>query len=161
MPSTNQNTYPGAMALLNYARQYYDGAEIIFASKAVLTDVIYFLYFHTVESLLKAYLKAHGKERWGHEISELCSEAQQLGLKIERHKTGRHDLHNVAALLESGNTDAAFRYFTWESRSMPDLAWTREVVRELLSAVAPEVESTWDNTKSGVPVKLDIVMRVL
>jgi HEPN domain-containing protein len=161
MTTTNQNTYPGAMALLNYARQYYEGAEIIFASKPVLTNVIYSLYFHTVESSLKAFLKAHGKEYWGHEISEFCREAQQLGLKIERDKTGRRDLHNVAALLESGNTDAAFRYPTRESRSMPDLAWTREVVEELLDAVAPRVESTWDRTKSGVPVKFDIVMRVL
>ncbi len=148
------------MALLNYARQYYDGAEIIFASKPDLTSVLYFLYFHAIESLLKAYLKAHGKELRGHEISKLCSEAQQLGLKIERDKSGRHDLHNVAALLESGNTDAAFRYFTWESRNQPDLSWTRDVVGELLNAVTPVVESTWDKTKSGVPVKLDITWRV-
>jgi hypothetical protein len=67
-------THPGAMALLNYARQYYDGSETIFASKPGLTSVLYFLYFLTVESLLKAYLKAHGRERWGHEISELCDE---------------------------------------------------------------------------------------
>ncbi|MGA8764019.1 MAG: hypothetical protein WB562_14230, partial [Candidatus Sulfotelmatobacter sp.] len=83
---------------------------------------------------LKAYLKAHGNERWGHEISKLCGEARQLGLKIDRDKMRGHDLHNVVALLESGNTDMAFRYFTWESRSMPELAWTRDVVRELLNA---------------------------
>lgn len=122
--------------------------------------MLYFLYFHAVESLLKAYLKAHGKEFWDHEISKLCSEAQQLGLKIERDKSGRHDLHNVAALLESGNTEAAFRYFTLESRSQPDLTWTRDVVRELLNAVTPVVESLWDKTKSGVPVKFDITWRV-
>ena len=145
MPNTNQTTYPGAMALLNYARQYYDGAEIIFASKPGLTSVLYFLYFHTVESLLKTYLKARQRE------------AQQLGLKIEQDKSGRHDLHNVVALLETGNTDAAFRYFTWESRNRPDLAWTRDVVGELMSAVTPIVESTSDKTKSGVPVKLDII----
>jgi hypothetical protein len=107
--------------------------------------------------LLKTYLKAHGKERWGHDISKLLGEAQQLGLKIERDKSGRHDLHNVVALLETGNTDAAFRYFTWESRNRPDLAWTRDVVGELMSAVTPIVESTSDKTKSGVPVKLDII----
>ena len=160
MPNTNQTTYPGAMALLNYARQYYEGAEIIFASKPGLTSVLYFLYFHTVESLLKAYLKAHGKERWGHDISKLLGEAQQLGLKIERDRSGRHDLHNVVALLETGNAEAAFRYFTLEPRNLPDLAWTRDVVGELMIAVTPIVESTFDKTKSGGPVKLDITWRV-
>jgi hypothetical protein len=44
---------------------------------------------------------------------------------------------------------------------MPDLGWTRGVVGELMNAVTPLVEATWDKTKAGVPVKLDIVMRVL
>jgi hypothetical protein len=48
--------------------------------------------------LLKAYLKAHGKERWCYEISELRDEARQLGLEIERDKLARRDLHNVVAL---------------------------------------------------------------
>ena len=56
---------PEAMPLWNYARQYYDGAETIFASKPGLINVLYSWYFHTVESLLKAYLKAHGKKGWG------------------------------------------------------------------------------------------------
>jgi len=89
------------MPLSNYARQYYDGAETIFASKPGLINVLYSLYFHTVESLLKAYLKAHVKERWGPVISELCDEAQQLGLEIEGDKSARRDLHNVVALLGS------------------------------------------------------------
>jgi hypothetical protein len=102
-------------------------------------------------------LKAHGKERWGHGIKEFSHEAQQLGLQIERDKSGSRDLDNVVALLESGNTDMAFRYFTWESRSKPDLAWTRNVAGELMTAVSVFVESTHDKGKSGVPVKLDIV----
>jgi hypothetical protein len=77
---------------------------------------------------------------------------------IKRDKSGSLSLHNVVALLASGNTDMAFRYFTRESRSMPDLAWTRDVVRELMSAVTPFVQSTDDKSKSGIPVKLDIVI---
>jgi FAD/FMN-containing dehydrogenase len=38
---------------------------------------VYFLYFHTFKNLLKACLKAHGKERWGHEISELRTDKQR------------------------------------------------------------------------------------
>ena len=160
MPNTNQTTYPSAMALLNYARQYHEAAEIVFVSNPHLSKALYFLYFHTVESLLKSYLKAHGLERRGHKIKDFFLGAQQLGLQIERDKSGSLSLLNVVALLESGNTDMAFRYFTRESRSMPDLAWTRDVVRELMSAVTPFVESTDDKSKSGIPVKLDIVIGV-
>ena len=78
-------------------------------------------------------------------------------MQIDRDKSGRHDLRNVVALLGSDKGDAGFRYFTWESRSKPDLAWARDVVAELMSAVTPVVESTWDKAKSGVPVKMDIV----
>lgn len=148
------------MALLNFATQYYDAAEIVFASNPGLTSVLYFLYFHAVESLLKAYLKAHGEEHWGHEVKNLCAKAQQLGLKIDRDKSGGLHLHNVVALLDSGNAGAAFRYFTWKSRSKPELAWTRDVVTELVRAVTPFVESTFDKNKSGVPVKLDLTFRV-
>jgi hypothetical protein len=147
------------MALLNYARQYHEAAELIFVSKPGLTNVIYFLYFHSVESLLKAYLKAFGQERWGHVISELCSEARQLGLKIERDKSGSHDLHNVVALLETGNTDAAFRYFTSGTRNLPDLTWTRDVVMDLISAVTLFVESTSVKAEP-VLTKIDVTWRV-
>jgi HEPN domain len=165
MVTANANTvvrnYPGAGAFLNYGRQFYEGAEIIHANKAQSTPVLYSMYFHAVECLLKAYLTAHGIERWGHNLSELCAEAQQLGLQIDRDKAGGHDLHNVAALLGADKGDAGFRYFTWESRSMPELAWTREVVADLLRAVASFVESTTDKARAGVPVKFDITMKVV
>jgi hypothetical protein len=160
MSHANQTTRRGAMALLNFARQYYEGAEIIFASNPRLTNVLYFLYFHTVESLLKAYLKAHGRNARGHNVSELCAQAQQLGLRIEHDESGKHNLHNVVALLKTGNKDEAFRYFTRESRSRPDLDWTRDVVTELMRAVTLLVESAFDKSKSGAPVKFDVTWRV-
>ncbi len=148
----------GAMALLNYARQYYEAAEIVFASKPHLTGVIYFLYFHSVELLLKSYLRAHGrKARQRHGISTLYGEARELGLKI-----GHDDLElqNVVALLEVGNADMAFRYFTLKSRNRPDLKWTRDVVGQLMTVVAGFVESKCDKSKLGVPVRMDIIWRV-
>jgi hypothetical protein len=63
MADAKKTDYPSAMALLAVARQYLEGAEIIFANKRRLIYPLYFLYFQTVESLLKAYLKTHGKER--------------------------------------------------------------------------------------------------
>src|ERR1700678_352473 len=160
MSEEKKADYPSAMALLNVARQYLEGAEIIFASKPGLIYPLYFFYFQTVESLLKAYLKTHGKERRGHKLCRLCGEAQNLGLKIERDKLRGHHLQNVAALLESGNIDAAFRYPTRKSRTQPDLGWTRDIVGELLSAVMPVVESPSDKPKSGVPAGFNVILRV-
>lgn len=150
---TSQNADVKAMALLNYARQYHEAAEIVWDSKPDLTRVLNFLYFHTVELLLKSYLRAHGRKSWGHEISKLYAEAQQLGLKIQHDALG---LHNIVSLLETGNEDMAFRYFTLKSGSEPDLAWTRRVVTELVQVVTRFVESTSDKRASGKPVKMTI-----
>jgi HEPN domain-containing protein len=135
-----------AMALLNYARKYHQAAEIVFdkvGNDPGLTPVLNFLYFHTVELLLKSYLRAHGREPWGHKINELNDEASQLGLKIPGDLWG---LKNITSLLESGNEDMEFRYFSLESGSEPDLTWTRRVVGELLHVVMPFVESTCHNS---------------
>jgi hypothetical protein len=157
MLKKNRNTNTGAMALLNYAREYHEAAEIVFASKSGLTRVINFLYFHTVELLLKSYLQAHGAKAKGHKISGLYREARQFGLKIEHDELG---LHNIVTLLEAGNKDMAFRYFTFKSGSEPDLTWTRDVVGQLMKVVAAFVESTSDKSKSGVPVKMTLTWRV-
>ena len=152
----NQSTDASAMALLNYGRKYHQAAEIVFdqaASDPGLTPVLNFLYFHTVELLLKSYLRAHGREPWGHKISELYEEARQLGLIMQHDPLG---LHNIVSLLESGNVDMGFRYFTLKSGNEPDLNWTRRVVGELLQIVAPVVESAHNKSADGKPVHLRI-----
>jgi HEPN domain-containing protein len=139
---TNQSTDESAIPLLNYGRKYHQAAEIVFdkaGNDPSLTPVLNFLYFHTVELLLKSYLQAHGKEPWGHKISELYTEASQFGLRISDDPLG---LQNIASLLESGNEEMGFRYFSLKSGSEPELSWTRRVVGELLQIVAPFVEST-------------------
>src|SRR3989442_11277472 len=148
-----KNMNVSAMALLNYARQYHEAAEILFDNKPGLTRVINFLYFHTVELLLKSYLKASGKKASGHSIAALHKEAQRLGLKIQHDQLG---LQNIVGLLESGNKGSAFRYFTLKSGNEPDLNWTREIVKELMDIVKPFVESKFDTSSAGVPVKLMI-----
>jgi hypothetical protein len=65
-------------------------------------------------------------------------------------------LHNIVSLLETGNEDMAFRYFTLKSGSEPDLPWTRHVVAELAQVVTRFVESTDDKKASGKAVKMTI-----
>ena len=91
--------------------------------------------------LLKAYLRAHNinnVRRWGHEIGELYIECRKLGLTIS--SDDQFGLGNIVSLLERGNEDMAFRYFTLKSGSEPDLRWTREVVGQLMQAVAAFVQ---------------------
>jgi hypothetical protein len=154
----NQSTDASAMALLNYARKYHQAAEIVFDKAGTdpgLTPVLNFLYFHTVELLLKSYLRAHGRERRGHKISELYDETRQLGLSIQDDPWG---LQNIVSLLQSGNVDMGFRYFTLKSGSEPELSWTRRIVGELLQIVTPVVESTIDKSVLGKPAHFKITL---
>ncbi|MFZ1009853.1 MAG: HEPN domain-containing protein [Candidatus Sulfotelmatobacter sp.] len=155
----NRNHSASAMALLNRARQFYKMAENSFVERATLRHALFQSYFHAAELALKAYLKAHGKERTGHHLSQLHEEARQLGLTIPGDP---HALHNVLALLESGNQDMAFRYpaTATRSRTEPDLDWACDVVGQLLEVVAPVVEATVDKAKVGVPVGFSISMRI-
>lgn len=136
-------------------RKYHQAAEIVFDKAGTdpgMTPVLNFLYFHTLELLLKSYLRAHGRRvREGHKISEIYRQAQQLGLRLQHDPLG---LHNIVSLLDSGNKDNGFRYFTLKSGSEPDLNWTRRIVGELVQVVTPFVESASDRSAVNKPVKL-------
>jgi len=74
-----------------------------------------------------------------------------LGLKIA--SDDKHGLENIVSLLESGNEEMGFRYFSLKSGPIPDLSWTREVVGQLLSAVTAFVEPNGATTP-GKAVKI-------
>jgi hypothetical protein len=154
MPNTNQKTNVSAMAFLNYARQYQEAAEELFNRKPHLSRVLNALYFHVVELLLKAYLRAHNINPWGHEIGKLYKECRGLGLMIS--PDDRLGLENIVSLLESGNTDMAFRYFSLKSGKEADLTWTREIVGQLMEVVDPFVESKKDAAADGIAVKATV-----
>jgi HEPN domain-containing protein len=139
MPRAKPTTDPSPGAILNYARQYHEAADALFISKRHLDRPINALYFHTVELALKAYLRAHGRHpARSHKIGNLYSECRALGLKIS--SDDRVGLENIVSLLESGNRDMGFRYFTRESGSEAELGWTREVVGQLMQVAATFVQ---------------------
>src|ERR1700722_15307702 len=84
-----------AGAFLNDAREFYAGAETIIRSEPRRTRVVNALYFHTVELLLKAFLRAHNEEVWGHEIGKLYERCRSLGLKVK--SDDRFNLGNVVS----------------------------------------------------------------
>jgi hypothetical protein len=148
--NSNKKTFAAPKAYLNFARQYFLAAEELSESKSRVENARYYLYFHATELLLKAYLRAHGREPWNHELSELLQECSVLGLKIDTED--KYGLQNIVSLLESGNEDMGFRYFSLKSGSIPEMSWTREVVGQLMKAVTAVVDPTGDS-KPGVAVK--------
>jgi hypothetical protein len=122
-------------ALLNFGRQYFKAAEAVFEKDPSLRQPLNYLYFHAVELLLKAFLRANGKEpERNHEIVELLREAVAVGLVKPA------GIESIVGLLTTGNTDHAFRYGTSKFTTEPDLSWTREVVGNLLGVVGTFVD---------------------
>ncbi len=153
------------MAFLNLARQYQKAASRLLTSVesekkgsqiVPLSDPIYFLYFHTVELALKAFLRFHGQDvprgQEGHDIVELHRQCQSLGLRLS---ADPHGLQNIVTLLASGNDDHGFRYFNLKSSALPDLPWTRDVVDSLIQVVRECVD---DHAPPGPAVKVQLIV---
>lgn len=151
MANSHKRTFAAPKAYLNFARQYFLAAEELSTSKSHVDDARYFLYFHATELLLKAYLRAHERGPWRHELSKLLKECSDLGLSID--SEDRYGLQNIVSLLESGNEDMGFRYFTLKSGSIPEMDWTREVVGQLMQAVTAVVDPSGDSAVPGPAVK--------
>ncbi len=52
------NAPASAASFLNYAREFYEGAEIVFRANPKLTRMLNANYFPVIELLLKAFLRA-------------------------------------------------------------------------------------------------------
>jgi len=76
-----------------------------------------FLYFHTVELTLKAFLRSHSlpivTERKNHSLTKRFEECLSLGPKIGQ--ADRVGIGNIVTLLEKENEDQGFRYFNLKS----------------------------------------------
>jgi hypothetical protein len=140
--------------LLGLARQYFKAAEAVFEKDPLLRRPLYYLYFHVVELLLKAFLRANGKKPKGnHEITELLRQALALGLAIPTDT----EIWGIVNLLTSGNTEHAFRYGTSKTvTTQPDLNWTRNGVAKLVEVVSKFVDPDDSTSKKGTPVSIQI-----
>jgi hypothetical protein len=146
-----------AMAFLGSARQYHGAAEQLFEQRREFYHPVYFLYFHTVELALKAFLfSCNVKPKGGHSLTTLYEDCRKHGLIIGPYD--QFDIGNIVSLLESGNRSQGFRYITQTSRSLPDFSWTREVVGELMEAVARHLGvDLKQKPVPGVAVRFDMV----
>lgn len=159
------------MAFVNMAREYYAAANALLESseqrpkkanrQSEFSDPIYFLYFHTIELALKAYLRSHdlpilGTPRMSHELLKLYEECRALGLIIG--PDDRFDIRNIVDLLGSSNEFQGLRYFNLQQRSLPGLDWTRKTVGALVEVVEARVEQAFpDSNIPGPAVKADFI----
>jgi len=156
MPTAN-NRPAMALAFLGYARQYHRAAEQLFDQFRDLYHPVYFLYFHTVELALKAFLLSLDvRPKMGHKLTELYDECRKNGLVIG--PEDQFQIGNIVSLLESGNKHNSFRYMVKTSRVLPSCSWAREVVGELMQAVARHLKVDLnENPVPGVAVRFDLV----
>jgi hypothetical protein len=141
-----------SVRLLNFARQYFKAAEIVFTNDPSLTPPLNQLYFHTIELLFKSFLHSKGVEtKPNHNLTKLHQQCLKNGLG------GASDLQNIVSLMQSNNTGRyAFRYGTPDSTTEPATNWTREVVAALLKSVEEVVDPT--PSKPGPPVKSGLIL---
>lgn len=158
-----RETLPGAF--LAGARRYILAADTLVAArvdKRLDVDPIYMLYFHSAELALKAYLAQCGektsdlKRQWKHNLVKMYEEARRRGLVVgvDTHS----NIISVLSLLHGGNRGEGFRYFSWQSRAVPDLEWVGPVLQKLIALVAVHVGD--DGKSPGPAVKLDLVISI-
>lgn len=122
---------------MNMARQYHLAARTLRPLEPQAHAPVYFLFTHTIELALKAYLRSrdvaiqHGQP--GHALRDLLSQCRENGLPISL------DLQNVVQLLESENRQHGFRYFLFESTFVPEISFLSEVVDVLMREIDEKV----------------------
>ena len=145
---------PTAEALLNMAKQYHLAATTLVSIHEKVASPRYFLFAHTVELALKAYLRVCGlatpKGQAGHAHKNLLKTCEQNGLKV-----GDQWL-NIVALLESETKLQGFRYFTFTSTVLPEINYLNEVVEEMVAAVEAEVQKKPFAGPTGIVLRLTV-----
>jgi len=152
-------TLPDVTALgwLNSARRFAAAANHLVDDHPdeFLEDAIYFLYSHALELALKAFLLSHNRPiKKVHDLEKLYRDCRSLRLVLN----GRDplDLVNITSLLEKANENQGLRYFNMKSSWLPDLAWTRAVIEDLLAAVEPFAKAARKHQNQSLAVKLRV-----
>jgi HEPN domain-containing protein len=141
-----------AEAFLNMAQQYHLAATTLFPLRRRAEMPLYFLYTHTIELALKAYLRSHGcRVPYSHKLPWLFQQCADQGLR------GHSDLRNVIQLLESENKEYGFRYFVFATTGKPEITYLREVVDDLMAVVVEEVKK---RPSTDLPKKAVLKMTV-
>ena len=134
----------GAMRFFNMATNYQLAANELVAisdadkkKRTALRDPTYYLYFHALESGLKAFLLLNDAMPDGarHDLMDLYRKAVAVGLDREGHAL------TVVSAMDDANKDHALRYFTVHSTGAPELGWTKQVAHALMESIRSAIEA--------------------
>jgi hypothetical protein len=146
-----KNSRPTPQAFLTKAKEYNLAAETLMESKKQVDDPIYFLYSHSIESALKAFLNLNiPKTRNYHRLDMLVKECLSIGLNIDQ------SLQNLLSILGEETEVHGFRYFNSKSAGRPSLKWLSEGTKEILSVVEFEFSTKDEPNQSDVVLKFTI-----
>jgi HEPN domain-containing protein len=143
---------PTSQAFLSMAQQYHFAATTLFSAASRAEFPLYFLYTHTIELALKAFLRSRGLSTpRTHALRSLCNQCQEMGLRMH------DDLVTVIHLLESENKVHGFRYFVFASTSKPEIGYLRQAVDNLMTDVTEESSKrSKEEASSGVVFKFTV-----
>ncbi len=127
----------------NFAETYRTAARALRKSKAKAShkeSPIRFLYYHSIELYLKAFLRAHDihprelrSKKYGHDIGKLSRQSATLGLSL--------DEEDVEVMRLMSETDAVIRsryiltgFFRW-----PDIGALDRTCKRLRQSIAQEL----------------------
>jgi len=146
-PPTKPTSDPSANAFFRTAQQYYEAAVQLYKAKGRPADntPVNFLFFHTLELALKAFLRSQGVRLTSarlrtHELERLYKECRASGLVLSNDDAA--EIEAVVGMLTDANRHHAFRYAYPHNTLLPDLVWTADAVTRLMSAVKSPVENS-------------------
>jgi HEPN domain-containing protein len=146
-----------ATGFLRRAREFLNAADREFTSEDNHTPVrkwhpALFLYAQALELALKAFLRTRDvkveKTYKHHDYVKLYEAARQFGFTMGPDE--QHQIGNIVRALRSANKNQGLRYFIdFETATMVDLGWVREVVTQLVTTVEPSVTEYEEKHPSG------------
>ena len=142
---------PNSSAFLKTAKEYYLAAKTLLPICNSVEAPIYFLFVHSIESALKAYLNLDKPtKRHIHQVDLLFEECLKKGLPL------RSSIINILRTLESENKVHGFRYFYFASTTRPTLDHLSEVVEEIMSTISDEVNKRSIKNDKAIVLKISI-----
>ncbi len=144
-----RNTYH--IGLWNYAREYFNAAQELRGNEEEMaSDPVYYLYGHSVELALKAFLVYQGyNERKlreiGHNLVSACTEARHTGLDAYLGDKMKTEAVETIALINPYYNAKELEYIVTGSKRYPHIIHMHNIARNLIYAVGlasgmPEVQ---------------------
>lgn len=135
-----------SIGLWLYAESYFNAAVHLHDFDLRHDAPKYYLYGHSIELTLKAFLRAYGvgvhdlQRTYGHGLVRLLHASRDKGLAESGSVSERHDA--VLSLMDTYSKNHEFRYIKTGFKTLPTLDALRETASQLLKATRDACHAT-------------------